>query len=85
MTFRAAHVFFLTQSGHLRGLRADQPLLVCQFCLVRCLVPSLGGGNETTRVHQAICWFSGRVAARRARTAVNDAGDRVRQWHVARR
>ena len=35
-----------------RGLRADQPLLVCQFWLVRCLVPSLGGGDETTRVHQ---------------------------------
>ncbi len=43
------------------------------------VVLSLVEGNATTRFHQSRCWFSHYMAARRARAAASDAGDRLPQ------
>ena len=52
--------------------------LVRLFNEARCLPPlpvSLGGGNETARVHQSNCWLGGRLAVRGASAAVADTGN----------
>ena len=41
------------------------------------MFPSLGEGNATARFYQRNRWLGGRVAARGARAAAGDAGDRV--------
>ena len=46
---------------------------------------SRGPSNETARVHHAARRRGGGVAARGARAAAGDAGDRVSPQHVARR
>ena len=53
----------LTQSGHGRGLSQ------CMFEPLRCLVLSLGGGNEAARFYQSCCRLSGSVSVCGPRTA----------------
>jgi putative tryptophan/tyrosine transport system substrate-binding protein len=45
--------------------------------------PELGGGHEAARIHQCDWWRSGRLAARRARTAAGDACGRLHQRRTA--
>ena len=55
----------MTQSGHGRGLSQ------CRFERLRCLVLSLGGGNETARFHYTSRW-NGDLAACCARAATRE-------------
>jgi hypothetical protein len=57
----------MTQSGHQHS--HSRPLSQCRFEPLRCPVPSLGGGNETARVHHAYWRRGGRVAVHGARAA----------------
>ena len=47
------------------------------------LSPELGVGHATARVHHALRWCGGHVAARDARAAVGDADDWVSQHQGA--
>ena len=62
---------------------ARSPLSQCSLEPLRCLVLSLEGGDEATRVHFASRRCGSRVAAYGARAA-DDASDRISRQFVAR-
>ena len=65
----------MTQSGHRLASRLTP--FGAQLRIGTMPVPKPRGGHETARLHQSDWRRSSRVATRCARTAVNDAGDRV--------
>src|SRR5262249_15451346 len=72
---------FLTQSRHWSAPRLTSSPARARIATITS--QSLGDSSEAARGHQTNCWFTSPVAARRARTAVGDAGHRVSQRSVA--